>query len=447
MDLDAIVLGAGPSGLSVAAALARRGKTSVVIDPASRAGGAVHTVRDGAWRVELGPNTLQLESEADACLLDELGLGGEIIDADVRGGRRLIARGGELHALTSDPRSLLRSRLLTLGGKLRLLREVFQPRGSFEGESVRSFAERRFGPEVADLLVDPAINGIHAGDPGRLVLEHAFPSLARMERDHRSVLLGLRHEQRLARRVVQFPGGLSRLTEAMVAQLPAGTLRLGSTATLIRRDARGWNVAWRAADGGEDGARAAHLVITAPPWQWAALPAGEALRAVLGEAEQVEAPPLALVVRGYDRSQVSHALDAFGVLLPRVEQRRILGVLFPSSVFPGGTPEGKVQLATFIGGAREPGLGRLDDAGLRGIVDSELADLLGAQGAPEREWIARWPRAIPQYNHAHGRFLAAMEAAEAGQPGLRFAGCFRGGVSLMSTLRRGAELGSALGRG
>ena len=153
------------------------------------------------------------------------------------------------------------------------------------------------------------------------------------------------------------------------------------------------------------------------------------------------------MVRGYDRSQVSHALDAFGVLLPRVEQRRILGVLFPSSVFPGGTPEGKVQLATFIGGAREPGLGRLDDAGLRGIVDSELADLLGAQGAPEREWIARWPRAIPQYNHAHGRFLAAMEAAEAGQPGLRFAGCFRGGVSLMSTLRRGAELGSALGRG
>lgn len=444
MELDAIVLGAGPAGLSVAAALARRGKTTVVIDPANRAGGAIHTVRDGGWRVELGPNTLQLESEADARWLTELGLAAEMLDADVRGGRRLIARSGELHALTSDPRSLLGSRLLSMGGKLRLLREVFQPRGSFEGESVRSFAERRFGQEVADLLVDPAINGIHAGDPGRLVLEYAFPSLARMERDHRSVLLGLRHASREPRRVVQFPGGLSRLTEAMVAQLPKGSLRLGSSTTLIRRDAKGWNVAWRTADGSEDGARATHLVITAPPWQWAALPAGETLRPVLAEAEQVEAPPVALVVRGYDRSQVEHALDAFGILLPRIEQRRILGVLFPSSVFPDSAPEGKVQLATFIGGAREPGLGRLDDIGLRRIVDSELADLLGAKGKPEREWIARWPRAIPQYNHAHGRFLAAMDMTEATQPGLHFTGCFRGGISLMSTLRRGAELGLAL---
>lgn len=444
MDLDAIVIGAGPAGLSAAAALARRGRSVAVIDPANRAGGAVNTLREDGWRVELGPNTLQLESEADARLLAELGLDAEIRDADVRGGRRLIAHGGELHALTSDPRSLLRSRLLSLGGKLRLAREIFQPRGAMEGETVRSFAERRFGTEVADRLVDPAINGIHAGDPGRLVLEHAFPSLARLERDHRSVLLGLRREAGPARRVVQFPGGLSRLTEAMLGQLPPGAVHLRASATLIRRDARGWNVAWRVADGTEDGARAAHLVIACPPWQWANLPMGEALRGVLPDAERVEAPPVALVVRGYDRSQVRHPLDAFGVLIPRIEQRRILGVLFPSSVFPDCSPEGKVQLACFVGGARALTLGRLDDAGLREIVDGELADLLGAEGRPEREWIARWPRAIPQYNHGHARFLAAMAEAESAQPGLHFVGCFRGGISLMSTLRRGAELGSAL---
>lgn len=444
MDLDAIVLGAGPAGLSVAAALARRGGSAVVIDPAARAGGAVRTVREDGWRVELGPNTLQLESEADAALLGELGLAGEIRDADARGGRRLIAHAGALHALTGDPRSILGSDLLSLGGKARLLGEVLQPRGGAEGETVRAFAERRFGAEVAERLVDPAINGIHAGDPGRLVLEHAFPSLARLEREHRSVILGLRRERGAGRRIVQFDGGLARLTEAMVAQLPSGALRLGSTATLIRRDARGWNVAWRSSDGSEDGARARHLVITAPPWQWSSLPAGEALRGVLPAAEQVEAPPVALVVRGYDRSQVRHPLDAFGVLVPRSEGRRVLGVLFPSSVFPDCAPAGKVQLACFVGGARDLTGGRLPDDALRGVVDRELGDLLGAEGRPGREWIARWPRAIPQYNHGHGRFLAAMDAAEAEQPGLRFAGCFRGGISLMSTLRRGAALGSAL---
>lgn len=444
MDLDAIVLGAGPAGLSVAASLARKGRSCVVIEPASQPGGAVRTIREEGWRVELGPNTLQLESTEDAELLAALGLSGEMLDADVRGARRLIARAGQLHALGSQPTALLRSGLLSVAGKLRLLSEVLQPRGAVEGETVRAFAERRFGPEVADFLVDPAVSGIHAGDPGRLVLEHAFPALARLEREHRSVILGLRRQAGAPRRIVQFPGGLARLTEAMVGQLPAGALRLGSSATLIRREARGWDVAWRAADGSEDGARARHLVITAPPWQWASLPAGEALRAALPAAEQVEAPPVALVVRGYDRSQVSHPLDAFGVLLPRAGRRRILGVLFPSSVFPDGTPEGKVQLACFIGGAREAALGRLGDGELRQLVDTELAELLGVRGKPEREWIARWPRAIPQYNHGHGRFLAAMAAAEAAQPGLRFCGCFRGGISLMSTLRRGAELGSAL---
>lgn len=448
MELDAIVLGAGPAGLSTAAALARRGGSVAVIEPAGRAGGAIRTVREDGWRVELGPNTLQLESEDDTRLFAALGIAGEMLDADARGGRRLIAHGGELHALTSDPRSLLGSRLLSFRGKLRLIGEVFRPRGGFAGETVRAFTERRFGPEAADRLLDPVINGIYAGDPGRLEVEHAFPLLARVEHEHRSVILGLRRAAGASRRrIAQFPGGLARVVEALVGQLPPGALRLGATPTLIRRDPRGWDVAWRSADGSEDGARARHLVIAAPPWQWATLPVGETLRAVLPEAELVEAPPVALVVRGYDRSQVRHPLDAFGVLIPRGEQRRVLGVLFPSSVFPDSTPEGKVQLATFIGGARAPALGRLGDAELRKLVDEELAGLLGAQGAPEREWIARWPRAIPQYTHGHGRFLAAMDAAEAKHPGLRFVGSYRGGVSLMSTLRRGAELGSALARG
>lgn len=444
MELDAIVLGAGPAGLSTAAALARRGRTVVVIDPAMRAGGAVRTVREAGWQVELGPSTLQLESPEDARWLDDLGLADAWVDANAHGARRLIAHAGQLHGLTSSPVSLLRSPLLSLGGKIRLLSEIFRARGASEGETVLGFARRRFGEEVAERLVDPAVSGIFAGDPGRLVLEHAFPSLARAERDHRSVILALRQSGAAARRIVQLRGGLQRITESLAARLPADALRLGAAATLIRRDTKGWNVAWRAADGSEDGARARHLVITAPPWQWGTLPMGEALREVLPAAEQVEAPPLALVVRGYDRAQVAHPLDAFGVLVPRSERRRVLGVLFPSSIFPEGTPRGKVQLACFIGGARDLALGRLDDAGLRSLVDEELRGLLGAEGPPEREWIARWPRAIPQYNQGHTRFLAAMAAAERDQPGLRFAGCFRGGVSLMSTLRRGSALGAEL---
>jgi len=447
MELDALVLGAGPAGLAAASALAERGGRVAVVEPSGRAGGAIRSVTEDGWTVELGPHTLQLETEEDTRLVGHLGLAGELLEADVGSAQRLIAWQGRLHGLRPSPLALLGTELLSLGGKLRLLSEVFRPRGGGPGETLRAFAERRLGAEAAERLVDPMVGGIFAGDPGRLVMEHALPSLHRLEAAHRSVILGLARRKGPARRIVGFPGGLQRVTDAMAARLPAGALRLGAQASLLRPAAGGWDVAWREADGSAGGARARHVVVTAPPWQWPALPFEAPLGNLLREAELVEAPPVALVVRGYDRSQVGHPLDAFGLLVPRAEGRDVLGVLFPGSVFPSCCPEGKVLLSTFIGGARSPALAGWDDAALGALADRELGALLGARGAPERQWIMRWPRAIPQYTHTHGRLLAAMAETEASLPGLAFVGCFRGGVSLMSTLRRGRELGSALAVG
>ncbi len=447
MQLDAVILGAGPAGLAVASALAARGGSARVLEPSDRAGGAVRTVREDGWTVELGPHTLQLDDAGDAAILDELGLGAETADADLASARRLIAWGGRLHALTGSPLSLLRSDLLSLGGKLRLLAEPLVPRGGEPGESLLGFAGRRLGAEAAERLLDPMVNGIFAGDPGRLVAEHALPALVALEREHGSVLLGLARRKGPPRRVVGFPGGMARLTEAMVGALPAETLRLGAETTRLARGPSGWDVAWREGDGSERGARCRHLVVTAPPWAWASLPFDQPPARLIAEADRVAAPPVALVVRGYDRGRVAHALDAFGLLAPRREGRKVLGVLFPSSVFPSCAPEGKVLLSCFLGGTRSPELGLLDDAALGATVDRELGELLGAEGKPERQWVFRWRRSIPQYHSGHGALLAALEEAERAEPGLAFAGCFRGGVSLMSTLRRGRALGSALAVG
>lgn len=444
MELDALVLGAGPAGLAAASALAERGGRVAVIEPSLRQGGAVRSVVQDGWTVELGPHTLQLESEEDAALMDRLGLGSAMLEADTGSAQRFIAWGGRLHGLRPSPLSLLGTDLLSLGGKLRLLSEVFRPRGGGTGETLQAFAERRLGREAAERLVDPMVAGIFAGDPGRLVTEHALPSLHRLEREHRSVILGLARRKGPPRRIVSFPGGLARLTDALAGRVPARAVRLGAQATVLRPARSGWDVAWREADGAVAGARTRHVVVTAPPWQWPSLPLEAPLAALLREAELVEAPPVALVVRGYDRGQVEHPLDGFGLLVPRAERREALGVLFPGSVFPSFCPPGKVLLSTFIGGARSPALARLDDGQLGELVDRELGALVGARGAPERQWVARWPRAIPQYTHTHGRLLQAMAEAEASLPGLAFLGCFRGGVSLMSTLRRGRELGSAL---
>lgn len=447
MQLDAVILGAGPAGLAVASALAGRGDAFRILEPSDRAGGAVRTLREDGWTVELGPHTLQLDEPGDAAILDALGLGPEMRDADLAAARRFIAWDGELHALTASPLSLLRSGLLSLGGKLRLLAEPLVPRGGEPAESLLGFASRRLGREAAERLMDPMVNGIFAGDPGRLVAEHALPALVDLERSHGSVLLGLARRKGPPRRIVGFAGGMARLTEAMAAALPPDSLRLGAETTRIARGPAGWDIAWREADGSERGARCRHLIVTAPPWAWGSLPFDQPPARLLAEADRVAAPPVALVVRGYDRSRVEHPLNGFGLLAPRREGRKVLGVLFPSSVFPSCAPEGKVMLSCFLGGTRSPELGRLGDDALAATVDRELGELLGVRGAPERQWVARWPRSIPQYHSGHAALLDALAEAEAAEPGLTFVGCFRGGVSLMSTVRRGRALGSALAVG
>ncbi len=103
---------------------------------------------------------------------------------------RFVDFAGRLHALPASPGALVSTRLLSTSGKLRLLAEPLRRRGDSPDESVRDFFARRLGPEVADRIVTPFVGGIFAGDATRLSVAEAFPSLARWERLHGSIVLG-----------------------------------------------------------------------------------------------------------------------------------------------------------------------------------------------------------------------------------------------------------------
>jgi oxygen-dependent protoporphyrinogen oxidase len=424
----------------------RTGAKVKVLEPSSRIGGSIRTHREDGWIVETGPNTLQLEGSEDEALLAAYGLGEVTQSADMRAARRYIFARGQLHGLGPSPLTILTSKLLSWRGKLRLLSEPFRAKGGHPGETVVEFATRRFGPEAAAMLMDPIVSGVHAGDPARLVMANCFPRIHAMEQDHGSVLNGLRRGPKTKRTVVGFPGGMQELAEAMASRIPAEDLRLRAVTTSLRRDARGWNVAWRGADGSEDGVTAKHLIVTAPFWNWGSLPFDETVTPYLRDWETSKVPPVTVVARGYARDDVPHPLDGFGYLTPGGEGRDVLGCLFPSSVLPGRAPEGHVLVCCFIGGDRRPELARLSEEALRRLVDDELAATLGISQAPKREWIQRWERAIPQYDAGQPRREAALAQAEAAHPGLHFHGAFRGGISLMHAIRGGDALGRSLAK-
>lgn len=454
---DVIIIGAGLTGLTAAHALQRAGRQPVVIDAAPHPGGAVRTFTQDGWLAEEGPNTLQIDDPLFDELFRELGLAGDLLEANPEAQKRYLMRNGQVVAAPSSARTALTTPLFSLAAKLRVPFELLVPRRREPGdESVADFVSRRLGPEFLDYAIAPLVSGIHAGDPALLSIRHAFPKVYALEAEHGGLLRGAVAKMRAAkaakaaghplpkRRLVSFRHGLGQVVNALADRLgPA--LHLRSPVTSLTGPQPGqWLV------GTAQGQYStSHLVLAVPAWALASLPLPPALRTALAPLGGIVHPPVSVVALGYPRSAVAHPLDGFGCLLPAVEDRQILGTLFSSTLFPGRAPAGQVLLTSFVGGRRHPDRAAGDDATLVQRVEAELQALFGVDPAvrPSFTHLARWPRAIAQYDCGYDRMLQTAADTEAAFPGLRLAGHWRGGIAASACLRHGLELGRQLAQG
>jgi protoporphyrinogen/coproporphyrinogen III oxidase len=160
--------------------------------------------------------------------------------------------------------------------------------------------------------------------------------------------------------------------------------------------------------------------------------------------EAIVYAPVASVACAYARRDVAHGLDGFGFLLPRVEDGRILGALFSSSMFEGRAADGSVLVTAFVGGRRQPHLALENEATIAGIVHDELARFLGARN-PGLTTMTRWPRAIPQYTLGHLLRMHHAEAAEREVPGVFLCASYRGGVSVGDCIKSAHEIAGRVG--
>ena len=142
---------------------------------------------------------------------------------------------------------------------------------------------------------------------------------------------------------------------------------------------------------------------------------------------------------------IAHPLQGFGYLVPRRENRQILGTLFSSTLFPGRAPWNNVMLTSFIGGMRQPALAAKDDDAIHAMLREEHATLLGARTAPAFTSLKRWPRAIPQYTFGHLERVGQVEAAERNHPGLHFCCNYRDGVSLGDCIESASSTAARIG--
>ena len=161
---------------------------------------------------------------------------------------------------------------------------------------------------------------------------------------------------------------------------------------------------------------------------------------------EIRYPPVASVVLGFRREDVSHPCAGFGMLIPKVAGFKSLGTIFSSSLFPNRAPAGHLTLTTYVGGERSPELASLPQDKLVELVCEDLRVLLGLRGQPTFQHVVFYPRAIPQYNVGYGHFKDLMTKIEADTPGFFLAGHYRDGVSLSDSIVSGINIAERVER-
>jgi oxygen-dependent protoporphyrinogen oxidase len=448
-NVDITIIGAGLTGLTLAWYLKRAGKKVLLLDRNNRAGGVIETVHDQGFIFEKGPNTGVIGTTEIVELFNDLKVSIQVEVPDAASKNRWVWKQGKWHALPSGHKGIT-TPLFSLKDKLRMLGEPFRKPGNNADETLADMVERRLGHTFLDYAVDPFVSGIYAGDPRKLVTRYALPKLYNLEQKYGSFIKGAykKHkepktelEKKVSREVFSVKGGLSNLVEALSQGIGDENLLLNIRGLKINPTENGFSCVFQKLD--QEITVESEKVITTCD--------GKSLPAILGfipsellnAVSNAEYAKVIQVVAGYNQWE-GIKLNAFGGLVPSVEKRDILGVLFPSALFENRAPKNGALLSIFLGGINKPEFFYKDDQEIESLVLANISEMLKCEAKPDLLKIFRYEKAIPQYEQSTGVRLQAVEYIQTGYPGLILAGNLRDGIGMADRVKQARQVANQI---
>ncbi|PKK85005.1 MAG: protoporphyrinogen oxidase [candidate division Zixibacteria bacterium HGW-Zixibacteria-1] len=445
------VIGGGISGLSALHFIKYRYADSCDVklyEKESRLGGTIGTDRTDGFVSDWGPNGFLDKVPLTLRLVSELGLDELLDPAKPSAEKRFIYRNKKLHEIHASPPKFMRSQILTLAGRLRLVMEPLVPQKKDDSdESIFDFGKRRIGRDAAEHMIVPMVSGIYGGDARKLSLKACFPIMVEMEREYGSLFKALLARKKAgskggpagpAGRLTSFKNGLYTLIETMHEKYRNHIV----TGRGVKKISYADNIyTLEFESGGPENFDA--VICAAPAYAATGMVSvmNEELSRVLAS---IPYSSIAVVCSGYKKEDVAHDLAGFGFLIPRDQNVRILGSIWTSSIFSGSAPDGMVQFRTMIGGATDPQAAALSDGELADIAHRELNDILGLSAQPGYLKIFKWSQGIPQFTIGHPERMEHLNKILDKYPGLQFAGNSYKGVSLNDCIVRSDEVVGAI---
>ncbi len=452
---DAVIIGGGISGLAIAYRLKKAGLDILLVEKSARVGGALLTEEIDGFLVDCGPNSTLETSPEIGNFIAEIGLQDRRIYANASANQRFILKNGDLVALPMNPLQFLASRLFSIKAKLRLLAEPFISSAPDElEETIAEFVTRRLGKEFLDYAINPFVAGIYAGDPARLSVRSATAKLYALEKNYGSLIKGaikgakerrkIPETSKTKARLFSFQNGMSELANTLAAILDNSIQKKSTLDRIELPDTAGDFYTLGISQKTKKIKIEAKSLIFATSAHVTAGYLESIDKSLSSNLQEITYPPVAVVFFGFKKQIPCRPLDGFGFLVPRVENRRILGTIWNSAIFPNRAPEGGFCLTTFIGGMRQPDLLRRADPELGELVFDELKDLMQLQEKPDVLRIKRWEKAIPQYELGHQSRINEIEKLETEHPGIFISGNFRNGISVGDCIVQSKNLASKI---
>lgn len=446
---DAIILGGGISGLTAAYLLQQEGLEISVIEKGKAPGGPIQSSQENGYLVEHGPNSLLLPNPWVENFINQLGLGNQLQLANPTADKRYIVKNDQLVPVPASPLQAITTPLFSLAGKLGFLGEPFRRQISDKAaatETVASFVTRRMGKDFLNYAIDPFVSGVYAGDPHKLILEHAFPLMRGFEKDSGSIIRGaISYRKRrkaegtaYKKKSVSFRKGLGILPQTIARKL-GNHLWLDSEVVAVNRNDQGWQVTWKR-DGENFEGFAKRLIVCLPSYATKRIAWTGVIAKSLQQTPDLPYPAVHSLALGFKRDQIQHALDGFGALVPSIESLNLLGVLFSSAMYPNRAPEGHCLLTVMIGGIRHPELANATQDQLLEIAMADLRPLLGIAGDPTYIQHTASPKAIPQYTADFAAWRDTLHNLEEEFSGLHFGGNSIDGIAMGASILSGKRL-------
>lgn len=429
-----VVVGGGIAGLSAARALVAAGHRVQVLESSPQVGGKLLRAEVAGVSVDVGAEAMLNRLPEGVVLAAELGLPiahPAIVSSRIwtRGALRPLPR--SLMGVPLDLDEAAASGVLSEDGLTRL-RAGFRAAPVDGDVSVGHLVDEHYGPEVTDLLVEPLLGGVYAGQARRISARAALPQLITMAEGG-----PLPQPTYDAPVFAGIPGGMGRLPEALAADLD---VRTGATVRELRRTPGGFALTVGPTTAPEI-VEADGVVLATP-----AAPTGRLLKDVapvaaaeLAAVETASVVVVTFAVRAADAPALA-ATDSSGFLVPPVEGRHIKAATFSFAkwgwVREAGDAhgEGLLFLRASLGRAGEQTALQATDEELVAWSLADLHDATGLTATPVDTHVQRWGGGLPQYAVGHLDRVARIRAAVDAVPGLAVCGAAYDGVGIPAVI-------------